>query len=104
MSRPFRECIIHIDPKGTPSLEPRKGLIAVGTAAQAIIEEIKRQFDEIPGLREGNAAPVVRSVGRLGIGNILPAYFSNAGLGSNVSRWLGPPHMKTNTTDFARIG
>ena len=32
-------------------------MIAVGTAAQAIIEEIKRQFEEIPGLREGNAEP-----------------------------------------------
>jgi len=32
-------------------------MIAVGKAAQAIIEEIKRQFDEIPGLREGNAEP-----------------------------------------------
>lgn len=32
-------------------------MIAVGKAAQAIIEEIKRQFDEIPGLREGHAEP-----------------------------------------------
>jgi K(+)-stimulated pyrophosphate-energized sodium pump len=32
-------------------------MIAVGKAAQAIIEEIKRQFDEIPGLREGKAEP-----------------------------------------------
>jgi K(+)-stimulated pyrophosphate-energized sodium pump len=32
-------------------------MIAVGKAAQAIIEEIKRQFAEIPGLREGNAEP-----------------------------------------------
>ncbi len=32
-------------------------MIAVGKAAQAIIEEIKRQFDEIPGLREGKANP-----------------------------------------------
>lgn len=32
-------------------------MIAVGKAAQAIIEEIKRQFNEIPGLREGNADP-----------------------------------------------
>jgi K(+)-stimulated pyrophosphate-energized sodium pump len=32
-------------------------MIAVGSAAQAIIEEIKRQFEEIPGLREGNAEP-----------------------------------------------
>ena len=32
-------------------------MIAVGKAAQAIIEEIKRQFDEIPGLREGKADP-----------------------------------------------
>lgn len=32
-------------------------MVAVGKAAQAIIEEIKRQFDEIPGLREGKAEP-----------------------------------------------
>jgi K(+)-stimulated pyrophosphate-energized sodium pump len=32
-------------------------MIAVGKAAQAIITEIKRQFDEIPGLREGDADP-----------------------------------------------
>jgi len=32
-------------------------MIAVGKAAQAIIEEIKRQFNDIPGLREGNADP-----------------------------------------------
>jgi K(+)-stimulated pyrophosphate-energized sodium pump len=32
-------------------------MIAVSKAAQAIIEEIKRQFDEIPGLREGKAEP-----------------------------------------------
>jgi len=32
-------------------------MIAVGKAAQSIIEEIIRQFNEIPGLREGNAEP-----------------------------------------------
>ena len=32
-------------------------MIAVGKAAQAIIDEIIRQFNEIPGLREGNAEP-----------------------------------------------
>jgi K(+)-stimulated pyrophosphate-energized sodium pump len=32
-------------------------MVAVGKAAQAIITEIIRQFDEIPGLREGNAEP-----------------------------------------------
>jgi K(+)-stimulated pyrophosphate-energized sodium pump len=32
-------------------------MIAVGKAAQAIIEEITRQFNEIPGLREGKAEP-----------------------------------------------
>src|SRR5262245_21516256 len=41
---------------------------------------------------EGKAAPVLRSVRRfLGIG--LPAHFARAGLGSNVSTWLGPPFM-----------
>jgi K(+)-stimulated pyrophosphate-energized sodium pump len=32
-------------------------MMAVGKAAQAIIDEIIRQFNEIPGLREGNAEP-----------------------------------------------
>ena len=32
-------------------------MIAVGKAAQSIIEEITRQFNEIPGLREGKAEP-----------------------------------------------
>ena len=32
-------------------------MVAVGKAAQSIIEEIIRQFNEIPGLREGNAEP-----------------------------------------------
>ena len=32
-------------------------MIAVGKAAQAIIQEIIRQFNEIPGLREGKAEP-----------------------------------------------
>ena len=32
-------------------------MIAVSKAAQAIIQEIIRQFNEIPGLREGNAEP-----------------------------------------------
>ena len=32
-------------------------MIAVGKAAQSIIEEIIRQFNEIPGLREGKAEP-----------------------------------------------
>ncbi|MEE2665359.1 MAG: sodium-translocating pyrophosphatase [Myxococcota bacterium] len=37
-------------------------MIAVGKAAQAIIEEIIRQFNEIPGLREGNAEPEGRVI------------------------------------------
>ena len=37
-------------------------MIAVGKAAQSIIEEIKRQFDEIPGLREGKAEPEGRVI------------------------------------------
>ena len=37
-------------------------MIAVGKAAQAIIQEIMRQFDEIPGLREGNAEPEGRVI------------------------------------------
>src|SRR6185312_3298695 len=42
---------------------------------------------------EGNAAPVLRSVRRFSVGRAWPAYFSSDGLGSNVSRWLGPPFM-----------
>jgi K(+)-stimulated pyrophosphate-energized sodium pump len=37
-------------------------MVAVGKAAQAIIEEIVRQFNEIPGLREGNAEPEGRVI------------------------------------------
>jgi K(+)-stimulated pyrophosphate-energized sodium pump len=37
-------------------------MIAVGKAAQSIIEEIKRQFDEIPGLREGHADPDSKAI------------------------------------------
>ena len=37
-----------------------------------------------------------------GIG--LPASLSSAGLGSNRSRWLGPPSMNSKMTDFARGG
>src|SRR5437899_9381461 len=34
-----------------------------------------------------------------------PRYSSGAsGLGSHVSRWLGPPHRKTKSTDFTRGG
>src|SRR5262249_3961729 len=33
-----------------------------------------------------------------------PASLSSSGLGSNVSRWLGPPSMKSQITDFARGG
>ena len=37
-------------------------MIAVGKAAQSIIEEIKRQFEEIPGLREGHADPDSKAI------------------------------------------
>jgi K(+)-stimulated pyrophosphate-energized sodium pump len=37
-------------------------MIAVGKAAQSIIEEIKRQFDQIPGLREGHADPDSKAI------------------------------------------
>lgn len=37
-------------------------MIAVGKAAQAIIKEIIRQFDEIPGLREGKAEPEGKAI------------------------------------------
>src|SRR5437867_2907231 len=43
---------------------------------------------------EGNAAPVLRSVGRLPVGSGLLAYLSSAGLGSKVSTWDGPPLRK----------
>ena len=43
---------------------------------------------------EGIAPPVGRSVARLPPGSGWPAYFSSAGLGSNVSTCDGPPFMK----------
>src|SRR6266581_3773546 len=53
---------------------------------------------------EGNAAPVFRSVARLAVGRSLPAYFSSAGLGSNVSTWDGPPLAKIWITRLAFAG
>src|SRR5205814_9371314 len=35
-------------------------------------------------------------------GSGCPWYLSSAGLGSNVSRWLTPPHMKSEMTFFTR--
>ncbi len=40
-----------------PFLVGSTTMTAVGKAAQRIVVEIKRQFDEIPGLREGKAEP-----------------------------------------------
>ncbi len=37
-------------------------MLAVGTAAGAIVLEIKRQFDTIPGLREGTAEPQPKAI------------------------------------------
>ncbi|MBM4366505.1 MAG: sodium-translocating pyrophosphatase [Deltaproteobacteria bacterium] len=37
-------------------------MLAVGKAAGAIVEEIRRQFDTIPGLREGKAEPQPRAI------------------------------------------
>ena len=37
-------------------------MLAVGKAAGAIVEEIRRQFDTIPGLREGNAEPNPKAI------------------------------------------
>src|SRR5438477_9858829 len=53
---------------------------------------------------ERMAAPVLRSVRRLPAGSGLPCSLSSAGLGSNVSTWLGPPFMKRNTQCFALAG
>ena len=39
------------------------------------------------------AAPVFRSVRRLGLGRFLPWYFASIGLGSKVSTCDGPPFM-----------
>src|SRR6266568_447392 len=43
---------------------------------------------------EGNAAPVLRSVLRFGLGSGLPANLASDGLGSNVSTCDGPPLAK----------
>src|SRR4051794_32846598 len=53
---------------------------------------------------EGKAAPVRRSVRRVGIGRILPANLARAGLGSKVSTWDGPPFMKRWMTRLALAG
>src|SRR5579862_9196115 len=53
---------------------------------------------------EGNAAPVLRSVGRFSIGSNLPAYLSSDGLGSNVSTCDGPPLQKMWMTRLAFAG
>jgi K(+)-stimulated pyrophosphate-energized sodium pump len=37
-------------------------MLAVGKAAGAIVDEIKRQFDTIPGLREGTAEPQPKAI------------------------------------------
>src|SRR6516165_7668713 len=42
---------------------------------------------------EGNVAPVLRSVRRLGEGIDLPTYFCSVGLGSKVSTCDGPPFI-----------
>ena len=53
---------------------------------------------------EGKAAPVLRSVRRLSMGNGLPAYFCSAGFGSNVSTCEGPPLAKIWMTCLALAG
>src|SRR6266571_745674 len=53
---------------------------------------------------DGNAAPVFRSVLMYSPGNGCPAYFSNAGLGSNESTCDGPPLRKKCTTRLALPG
>ena len=50
---------------------------------------------------EPRAAPVFRSVRRVGPGSVFPWYFFSIGLGSNVSRCDGPPFMKRWTTCLA---
>src|SRR5205807_75949 len=53
---------------------------------------------------EAKAAPVLRSVPRLGRGRLLPAYFVSSGLGSNVSTCDGPPFMNRWMTRLAFAG
>ena len=50
---------------------------------------------------EPRAAPVLRSVRRVGPGSGLPWYFVSIGLGSNVSMCDGPPFMNRWTTCLA---
>ena len=53
---------------------------------------------------EAKAAPVLRSVGRFGVGSGLPGYLVRSGLGSNVSTCDGPPFMKRWMTRLALAG
>ena len=50
---------------------------------------------------EPRAAPVLRSVRRVGPGSGLPWYFVSIGLGSKVSMCEGPPFMNRWTTCLA---
>ena len=60
------------------------------------------RFSNLNG--DGNAAPVLRSVLRLPVGSVLPAYFASAGLESKVSTWLGPPLANRWMTCLALAG
>jgi hypothetical protein len=51
---------------------------------------------------EGNAAPVLRSVGRFGVGSGLPAYSASFGLGSNVSTRAAA--AEENVDDVLAVG
>ena len=53
---------------------------------------------------DANAAPVLRSVGRLRAAAACRAYLSSSGLGSNVSTCDGPPFMNRWTTRLALAG
>jgi len=55
------------------------------------------------GGREPNVAPTLSNcVGSRFSGNCRPCSARNRGFGSKVSRWLTPPHMKSEITFFAR--
>src|ERR1700682_2556393 len=63
-------------------------------------------FRNCQGEDSSGVSPLVNWLGTLPklSGSCCPSYFFSAGLGSNVSIWLGAPTMKRKITDLALAG